>query len=484
MNFVVKIFPEITIKSKPVRQRFVKQLRRNIRTLLRPIDPGIDVTGTWDKIIISTEQQDEQVCRQIREQLQHTPGICHILEVVDFPLVDLDDITEKAFQVMGEAIRGKTFCVRCQRNGHHEFSSIEVERYVGGGLLQRVQDCSVKLKNPDVTVRIEIHHKQLYIVRERHLGIGGYPLGTQDAVLSLISGGFDSTVSSFLTMKRGVLTHFCFFNLGGHAHEIGVKEVAYYLWSKYGASHRVKFITVPFEGVVEEILTKVDNSYMGVLLKRMMLRAADKVAENLDVHALVTGEAISQVSSQTLPNLGVINQATDRLVLRPLITMDKQDIIDTAARIGTEEFAKHMPEYCGVISVNPTTRAKPEKVSREEQVFDFAVLEQAISCASAVSIHEVMQDDRQIHEVQIDEVLPEQAIVIDIRHPDEEENKPLELDNEVKTVPFYQLSRVFAELDRNQHYYLYCEKGVMSQLHALHLLDEGYKNVKVYRPAK
>lgn len=130
-------------------------------------------------------------------------------------------------------------------------------------------------------------------------------------------------------------------------------EVAHYLWKKYGSSHRVLFISVPFEEVVGEILQKVDNSQMGVVLKRMMLRASTEIAERLHIDALVTGEAISQVSSQTLPNLSVIDSATDMLVLRPLIASHKQDIIDTAFQIGTAEFAKNMPEYCGVISRTP-----------------------------------------------------------------------------------------------------------------------------------
>ena len=117
-------------------------------------------------------------------------------------------------------------------------------------------------------------------------------------------------------MKRGIRTHFCFFNLGGHAHELAVKEVAYYLWHRFGASHHVRFVTVPFEDVVTEILDKVDNSQMGVILKRMMVRAASKVAEEFDIKALVTGEAVAQVSSQTLTNLSVIDAATDTLVLK------------------------------------------------------------------------------------------------------------------------------------------------------------------------
>src|SRR5690606_41944273 len=109
-----------------------------------------------------------------------------------------------------------------------------------------------------------------------------------------ISGGFDSAVASFLSMKRGMRTHFLFFNLGGREHELAVKEVALFLWQRYGSSHGVHFITVPFEAVVAEILDKVENSQMGVILKRMMLRAATQVAEKAQIPALVTGEAIAQ----------------------------------------------------------------------------------------------------------------------------------------------------------------------------------------------
>ena len=135
------------------------------------------------------------------------------------------------------------------------------------------------------------------MVRDQRDGLGGFPLGCQDSVLSLISGGFDSSVSSYLCIKRGLQTHYCFFNLGGRAHELAVKEVALFLWMKYHSSHRVKFISVHFEGVVEEILEKVDNSHMGVILKRMMLRSAEQIAAGLHIEALVTGESVAQLSS-------------------------------------------------------------------------------------------------------------------------------------------------------------------------------------------
>ena len=148
-------------------------------------------------------------------------------------------------------------------------------------------------------------------------------------------------------MRRGCKTHFLFFNLGGYAHEIGVKQVALQLWRRYGSSARVKFVTVPFEEVVGEILQNIDHSHMGAVLKRMMMRAADKVADRMDIPALVTGESIAQVSSQTLPNLRLIDAAAEHLVLRPLITMDKPEIIDLTRKIGAFELASAMPEFCG-----------------------------------------------------------------------------------------------------------------------------------------
>lgn len=225
-----------------------------------------------------------------------------------------------------------------------------MERYVGGGLNQHIESARVKLKQPDVTVNLEIEDDRLLLIKGRYEGIGGFPIGTQEDVLSLISGGFDSGVSSYMLMRRGCRVHYCFFNLGGAAHEIGVRQVAHYLWSRFGSSHRVRFVAINFEPVVGEILEKVDDGQMGVVLKRMMVRAASKVAERYGVQALVTGEALGQVSSQTLTNLRLIDNVSDTLVLRPLISYDKEHIIDIARKIGTEDFARTMPEYCGVIS--------------------------------------------------------------------------------------------------------------------------------------
>jgi thiamine biosynthesis protein ThiI len=441
------------------------------------------VESDWDKIVVQCSD-DKALHEQLVGVLSCTPGIAHFLDVMEFPFVDMHDAFEKTQMLWGDRLAGKTFVVRCKRTGAHEFSSHQLEQYIGGGLNQHCDSAGVDLHNPDITVRLELRDQRLFVVNQRHEGLGGFPLGSLDSVVSLISGGFDSTVSSYLTMKRGMRTHFCFFNLGGRDHEVGVKEVALYLWMKYGASSRVKFVSVPFEGVVSEILRNVDDSQMGVILKRMMMRAGSHVAAQLNVQAMVTGEAVAQVSSQTLANLSVIDSATDTLVLRPLIASDKEDIIRISRQIGTEDFAAVMPEYCGVISVKPTTRAKPEKIVNEEHKFDFGVLEKALADARYINIDTLADEELAVQEVEILNIPIHGAVIIDVRHPSEEERKPLIVANtEVQKIPFYELHAAFVGLDQSKPYLLYCDKGVMSKLHAAHLLEQGYNNVKVYRPA-
>ena len=482
MKFIIKLFPEITIKSQSVRLRFIKILTGNIRNVLKHYDETLAVVRHWDHVEVRAKDENKRL--DIRDALTRIPGIHHILEVEDVPFTDMHDIFEKALVQYRDQIEGKTFCVRVKRRGKHEFSSIEVERYVGGGLNQHVETARVRLTNPDVTVNLEIENDRLLLVKGRYEGIGGFPIGTQEDVLSLISGGFDSGVSSYMLMRRGCRVHYCFFNLGGAAHEIGVRQVAHYLWNRFGSSHRVRFVAINFEPVVGEILEKVDDGQMGVVLKRMMVRAASQVAERYGVQALVTGEALGQVSSQTLTNLRLIDNASDTLILRPLISHDKEHIIKLAREIGTEDFAKTMPEYCGVISKSPTVKAIKAKIEEEESHFDFSILDRVVSEAKNVDIRSIAeQAQEQVTEVETVAAFGADEVILDIRSNDEQEEKPLQLEQvEVKALPFYKLSTQFGDLDQSKTYLLYCERGVMSRLQALYLLEQGFSNVKVYRP--
>jgi thiamine biosynthesis protein ThiI len=482
MKFIIKLFPEITIKSQSVRLRFIKILTSNIRNTLKEVDDELAVVRHWDHIEVRAKKVSMR--EALIDELQRIPGIHHVLEVEDRAYTDMHHIFEQTLELYRSRIEGKTFCVRVKRRGQHDFSSQDVERYVGGGLNQHVESASVKLNHPQETINLEIDNDRLMLVNGRYEGIGGFPIGTQDDVLSLISGGFDSGVSSYMLMRRGCRVHYCFFNLGGAAHEIGVRQVAHYLWNRFGRSHRVRFVAINFEPVVGEILERVEDGQMGVVLKRMMVRAASLVAERYVVQALVTGEALGQVSSQTLTNLRLIDNASDTLILRPLISHDKEHIINVARAIGTEDFARTMPEYCGVISKSPTVRAVKAKIEAEEQNFDFSILERVVQEATNVDIREIAeQTEEEVIEVETVASFGDSDAVLDIRSIDEQDSRPLNVTGvEIKSMPFYKLGSHFADLDQSKTWLLYCDRGVMSRLQALYLHEQGFKNVKVYRP--
>ncbi|CAA6811482.1 MAG: tRNA S(4)U 4-thiouridine synthase (former ThiI) / Rhodanese-like domain required for thiamine synthesis [uncultured Sulfurovum sp.] len=477
-KFILKFFPEIMVKGSSAKKQMVGQLYNNLIKLLEEIDKEIHVKKFSDKIEVVSPIK---VVEKVRKRLLDTPGIEQVLEALQFDNINtLDEIKKKVCEVVADDLEGKMFVVRVKRSGKHEFNSSEIERTVGGYILAHSKAKGVDLHNPEITVRIELINNQLNIISNKYMALGGYPIGTQGDILSLMSGGFDSTVASYLTMKRGLKTHFIFFNLGGVAHEIGVKQVSSYLWNKFGASHRVKIISVPFDDVLTEIFRSTPETYMGVTLKRLMLMASEKIAREMDIDALLTGESVAQVSSQTLRNLALIDEATNMLVLRPLATVNKPEIIDIATRIGTRRFAENMPEYCGVISKNPITHGSYKRMAREAQRFNYEVLDKAVETAKSIYVDEVIDDITANAPIEVIENLDNSNyVVIDIRGEEETVKTSCESIN----IPFYKLKTDFKKLPQDKEYLLYCDKGVMSQLHAQYLRDaESYENVRVYRP--
>jgi len=477
-KFILKLFPEIMIKGSSAKRQMVGQLYNNLLCMLERIDPDITVRKYSDKIEVFTPVG---VLPEVRQVLLDTSGIEHILEALQFDKMDtLEKIKSKVGEVMSHTLKDKTFVVRVKRSGTHPFKSTEIEQTVGGYLLAHSQAKAVDLHKAEITIRLELIENQLNIITTKYKGLSGFPIGTQGDILSLMSGGFDSTVASYLTMKRGIKTHFIFFNLGGVAHEIGVKQVALYLWSKFSSSHRVKFISVPFDDVLTEIFRSTAPTYMGVTLKRLMLQASEKIADELEIDALLTGESVAQVSSQTLRNLALIDQVTNKLILRPLSTMNKQEIINIANDIGTRHFAENMPEYCGVISQNPIIHGSFKRMEKEAKRFDYEVLDKAVQEAQHIYVDEIVDDVSNLAPIEVvNDLDSEDFVVIDIRA----EEACVQTSCECIKIPFHQLKTEFEKLPQDKEYLLYCEKGIMSQLHAQYLRDaKGSKNIRVYRP--
>jgi thiamine biosynthesis protein ThiI len=315
-------------------------------------------------------------------------------------------------------------------------------------------------------------------------------LGTQGQALALISGGYDSPVAAWQMMRRGLKTHFLYFDLGGPDQEQVVRQIVDRLWQDYGVSHRVDFISVPFVDVMNAIQRTAPAGLAGVILKRMMIRVANRIARRHRLPALITGDALAQVSSQSLTNLGLIDAVSERPILRPLIASDKQTIIEQARRIGTAELAEGLPEVCGTISRKPNTRPKPSRVLEAEAEFDDSVLDAAIERARTVRSDQLLARETAVAGDVPDNAVSsgppshERVKVIDIRHPDEQDANPLRLASGEAplTIPYFELTERATTLPGDWHYLLYCAQGTMSQMQALHLRDRGYANFGVYTP--
>ncbi len=231
MKLLIRPAPEVAIKSKPVRRQQMRHLRQNIRKLLTRLDNDIHVEGAWDRVDVDIPD-GRSLAGAVIDELQRIPGISTIQEIGVFPWQSMEDVAEKAVAAFAERIRGKTFAVRVRRHGNHPFRSIDLERLVGTALFEASAPEGVDLGKPDVEVRIEIQDRDYHIAHRKHRGAGGYPLGAVETVMTLVSGGYDSSVAAYLMMRRGLRSHFLFFRLGGPAHEVGVRQVVHYIWDR------------------------------------------------------------------------------------------------------------------------------------------------------------------------------------------------------------------------------------------------------------
>ena len=487
MKFILRLFPEISIKSRPVRNRLIKVLTQNLFNVSLNHNFEIKVQAQWDKIIatVGNDESEETRTLAVRE-LSRVPGIHSFLEVKEFEFERLDDIFAVAGPIYGPSLEGKTFAVRVRRRGNHPFKSIEAERMIGGMFKAHYPNNGVNLGHPEVTINIEIDQNKAFVITNKYKGMGGYPVSSQGSALSLISGGFDSGVSTYKAIHRGMKVSYLFFNMGGTAHELGVKQESYFIWDRYASSNKVRFVTIPFERIVGQILEKTHHGVRGVILKRMMMRVGSRIAKRLKCEALITGESVGQVSSQTVTNLNHIDSVSDVVVLRPLVMEDKQDIVDKAWEIGTAGFAESMPEYCGVISDHPNVCPTREFVEAEEAKMDADLVDDAVEKAVILDIKEIPENTNKLQEeVETVHELAYGDVILDVRAPDDAEKSPLSVEgHEVIAMPFYKVASAFGNLDNLKTYALYCDQGVMSLMQARELKEKGYHNLKVYRPQK
>ena len=335
-------------------------------------------------------------------------------------------------------------------------SSGDVERALGAALLPH--SAGVDLGSPEVTAHVEISEGEAFFFPERIAGQGGLPLGTGGRGVALLSGGFDSAVAAWMLLKRGVNLDFVFCNLGGRTHEHGVLRVAKVLADQWSYGVRPRLHAVDFAGVAAHLQAHTQTRYWQIILKCLMLSAAEHIAIESKAVAVATGDAVGQVSSQTLQNLAVISRATDLPILRPLVGFNKDEILDIARRIGTFELSKVVGEYCALVPSKPATAATREAIEAEEAKFDRAVLERAIAERRTFDLRDLDIEKLGVPDLEIGSI-PDDATVIDLRTKAEYEtwHAPGALHLE-----FSQALQAYPSFDRDQTYILYCEIGLKS----------------------
>lgn len=484
MKIIVKFSSEITIKSRSVRIFFSKILTRNIRTVFKHNKQPIKIIYHWDYLEIICKQNNYV---NVSEILVYIPGIHHFLLVQHSTVYSLADIYHQIMLEDYTQFIGKSFCVRIKRYGNHVYSSQEIASYLGNKLRHDIYNAHVNLVQPDKTLFLEIKNNNLFIIIKRYEGLGGLPIGTQQESLSLISGGFDSAVASYMLMRRGCKVHYCFFNLSNTVtHTMEVYKIIFHLWNKFGCSHKIKVISVNFLEIVEEISSKIKSDYIGIVLKRIMIRVAIVIAKNWKIKALITGESLGQVSSQTLDNLVLINDIIPSgcIILRPLITYDKEKIITLARKIGTEVFSRSVPEYCGIISKKSTIKANKQTLDMEESKCNLLVINKVISQAYITDVCHIPKFlmNQYFYPIDTTKNINSDDIILDIRAQYEQNIKPVHFPChiKIKNIPFYQLIDQFPRLDQDKIYILYCDHGIMSRLQAMYLYQKGFRNIKIY----
>ena len=459
---LVRFSGEIATKSRRTRARFQNRLAANLRDAYRSHGIPATVDPTWSRLYVSGPDE------RILDPLARTFGISSFSPLEAECPAELDRIVETGRAAFADRVRGRRYAVRARRSGSHDFRSSDVMRELGAALNP---GATVDLDHPDVEVRVEVRDRRAMLFSERRAGPGGLPLGVQGRAVVLLSGGFDSAVAAWMTQSRGIPLDYVFCNLGGAAYRRLVLEVAMQLARKWSYGSRPDIHVLDFAGVVEAMRQRARPAYLQVVLKRQMYRAASRIGREIGADAIVTGESIGQVSSQTLANLRAIEGAADLPVLRPLVGMDKESIVARAREIGTHDLSARVREYCQVAPDRPVTAATPERAVAEDEAVGPEALERALAERSRIDLRELRTPEVVGASLFVAEV-PEGARVIDTRPPEAFQawHWPRAVHRE-----YDELAADFAELDDSRTYVLYCAEGLRTAHLAERMQASGYE---------
>jgi len=465
---------ELSIKARGTRTHFRRRLLWNLRDALASEGLAARIEASHERLFIELPPaaEGEATLGLVGEHaLARVFGVSSLSLALRCDVHELADIVRTGEALFREPVRGRHFAVRARSVGDRRplrAERREVERQLGAALLP--VSAGVDLDAPELTAYVELSGAGTSFFCERARGPGGLPLGVEGRAVALLSGGFDSAVAAWQLQRRGVALDHVFCNLGGASHLRGVVSVAKVLADRWSYGERPLLHAIDFAPVAEAIRAHTETRFWQVLLKRMMLRAAERVGRERHAAAIVTGDAVGQVSSQTLHNLAVVSLATELPILRPLVGMNKDEIIEQARRIGTAELSKVVGEYCAMVPRRPATRAPRALVEREEARLPDGLLDDLLAKRSVLDLRALDTGSLDGAGLAVDR-LPPGAVLIDLR-PIEQyrgEHHPLALHLE-----FSQALRALPSLDRSRSYVLCCEFGLLSAHLAELMRREGF----------
>ncbi|BDD40708.1 tRNA uracil 4-sulfurtransferase ThiI [Streptococcus ruminantium] len=387
-------YGELSTKGKN-KMRFVNKLRNNIKHVLS-VYPEVTVYFDRDRGHVYLNGADYQAVSTSLKKIFGIQSFAPSYKV------------EKSVQALKQAVQGimkeiyregMTFKIAARRSDHSfELDSRDLNQVLGDAVFTAIPNVQVQMKSPDITLRVEIRSDAAYISHEEIRGAGGLPVGTSGKGMLMLSGGIDSPVAGYLALKRGVEIEALHFASPPYTSPGALKK-AHDLTRKLTAfGGNITFIEVPFTEIQEEIKEKAPEAYLMTLTRRFMMRIADRVRQERGAMVIVNGESLGQVASQTLESMQAINAVTNTPIIRPVVTMDKLEIIEIAQEIDTFDISIQPFEDCCTIFApdRPKTNPKIKNVEQYESRMDVeALVERAVAgiIVSDITPREDVQDE-------------------------------------------------------------------------------------------
>lgn len=349
-------YGELSTKGKN-KKDFIKQLGQNVRKALGTFE-GIEVKAQHDRLHVTLNGADSDA---VMKRLKGVFGIENFSLSVKVAK-DIDEIKQTAIAMVKEVFKpGMTFKINTRRQDKEfQYDTYQMNEIMGSALLEAIPELTVKMKHPDLELRVEVRMNGVFLSGETIQGAGGLPVGTGGKAVMMLSGGIDSPVASYYALRRGVKIDMIHFYSPPYTSEQALAKAKELTARLAGYSGGIQFIQVPFAKIQETIKEKVPEGYLMTVQRRLMLRLTAAIAEKRHAKGIFNGESLGQVASQTLESMAAINDVTSMPILRPLLSMDKTEIIKVAEDIDTYDLSILPYEDCCTIFTPPAPKTHPD----------------------------------------------------------------------------------------------------------------------------